>query len=158
MAMGIVEGYCPGLGLECAGIVRKVGRNVHQIAPGDHVMLVSHGCFSTSVVADARGVMKMPKGLSFEEAAAMPCVYATAIHCLVNLGNLQEGQVCVMSSFSARSKAYYPRAIIPDSYADYFCPSSLTNFLFIYLFFENRVFSFILQPAASAWPPSVFAK
>ncbi|KAL6825085.1 putative polyketide synthase [Trichoderma camerunense] len=40
VAMGIVEGYKPGLGIECSGIVRKLGNNVQGLSPGDRGMSV----------------------------------------------------------------------------------------------------------------------
>lgn len=94
--MGIVEGYKPGLGIECSGTIRSVGKNVTNVAPGDRVMTIGHGCFTSSFVTDASLVIKMPDNLSFEEAATVPCVYATAIHALINLGGLCEGMVRII--------------------------------------------------------------
>ncbi|PTB36575.1 hypothetical protein M441DRAFT_62043 [Trichoderma asperellum CBS 433.97] len=98
VAMGIVEGYKPGLGIECSGIIRKVGSSVKDLFPGDRVMAIGHGCFTTNYISDARLVVKIPKNLSFEEAATVPCVYATAIHALINIGGLREGMSVLVHS------------------------------------------------------------
>ncbi|PNP38378.1 hypothetical protein TGAMA5MH_09736 [Trichoderma gamsii] len=98
VAMGIVEGYKPGLGIECSGIVRKTGSNVKGLLPGDRVMAIGHGCFTTNFLSDASLVVKIPHNLSFEEAATVPCVYATAIHALINLGGLHEGMSVLVHS------------------------------------------------------------
>ncbi|PTB51813.1 hypothetical protein M431DRAFT_19014 [Trichoderma harzianum CBS 226.95] len=98
VAMGIVEGYKPGLGIECSGIVHKVGSNVEGLSPGDRVMTIGHGCFTTSFISEASLVVKIPGNLSFEDAATVPCVYATAIHALINLGGLCEGMSLLVHS------------------------------------------------------------
>ena len=91
--MGVVQGYKPGLGLECAGVVRRIGSGVTRFVPGDKVMALTHNCFASSFVTDHRPVIKMPAGISFEEAATVPCVYTTVIHSLLDLGHLRGGQV-----------------------------------------------------------------
>jgi NADPH:quinone reductase-like Zn-dependent oxidoreductase len=37
----------------------------------------------------------MPSSLSFEDATSMPVVFGTAIYCLMDVGRLEKGQVCV---------------------------------------------------------------
>ncbi|KAL7786787.1 putative polyketide synthase [Trichoderma ceciliae] len=98
VAMGIVEGYKPGLGIECSGVILKVGSSVKGLSPGDRVMAIGHGCFTTNFISDASLVVKMPDNLSFEDAATVPCVYATAIHALINLGGLCEGMSVLVHS------------------------------------------------------------
>ncbi|KAM0256221.1 hypothetical protein ACHAQJ_005092 [Trichoderma viride] len=98
VAMGIVEGYKPGLGIECSGIIRKVGSSVKGLSSGDRVMTIGHGCFTTNFISDASLVVKIPDNLSFEDAATVPCVYATAIHALIDLGGLREGMSVLVHS------------------------------------------------------------
>jgi len=95
--MGILESTGDGFGLEGAGIVRRTGRNVNMKA-GDRVMFISRGAFGTHVVVSENLCEVIPDGLSFEDAAAMPCVFATSIHSLFNIGNLKKGQVCLSST------------------------------------------------------------
>lgn len=92
--MGILESSGDGFGLEGAGIVRRTGPNVKDMKAGDRVMFISRGTFGTQVVISENLCEVIPDGLSFEDAAAMPCVFATSIHSLFNIGNLKKGQVC----------------------------------------------------------------
>ncbi|KAK3685289.1 putative polyketide synthase [Podospora appendiculata] len=101
VAMGIVDPIKPGLGLECAGVVKRVGSGAQQkfnLRAGDHVVAFDHRCFSSRFVTSAYLVAKMPEGLSFEDAATMPCVYTTVIHALINVGGLQKDQTVLIHS------------------------------------------------------------
>ncbi|KAF2144355.1 uncharacterized protein K452DRAFT_140881 [Aplosporella prunicola CBS 121167] len=98
VAMDIVEGMKPCLGLECAGVVSSVGAKVQEFTVGDRVIAVEHGCFSTRLVIPASLLVKIPDSLSFEDASTMPCVYATAVHALVNVGGLSKGQTVLIYS------------------------------------------------------------
>lgn len=78
-------GYAPPpgasdiLGLECAGVVEATGEGVGRVAMGDAVCaLLAGGGYAEQVVVPAGQVLKVPAGLSFEEAAALPEVFATA--------------------------------------------------------------------------------
>ena len=101
--MGIISTDTNGLGVEGAGIVREVGPEVDDLAVGDRVIFITTGCFSTSLVVTAKLCAKIPDSLSFEDAATMPCVFATVIASLIDIGRLREGQVCNIwfSFFSA---------------------------------------------------------
>lgn len=93
--MGIVEASEIGFGFEAAGIVRRTGPHVKDLKAGDRVMLMGSCAFSTQVVVSENLCEKIPGGLSFEDASTMPCVFATSIYCIFNVGNLQAGQVCL---------------------------------------------------------------
>ena len=93
VAMGLIQGYRPDLGVECGGVVHRLGKKVRNFAKGDRVMTFHHGCFSSSFATSENQVVKIPDTLSFEEAATMPCVYTTVIHSLINIGQLDKSQV-----------------------------------------------------------------
>ncbi|KAL8697589.1 MAG: hypothetical protein Q9201_007050 [Fulgogasparrea decipioides] len=93
VCMGVVDAAKDGIGLEGAGIVRGVGRKVKDFVAGDRVMMFEHGCFCTRVAISAALCTKIPDDLSFDEAATLPCVYATVIHSLLTIGRLEKGQV-----------------------------------------------------------------
>jgi NADPH:quinone reductase-like Zn-dependent oxidoreductase len=94
--MGIVSG--DSLGLEGSGIVVEVGSEVKDFQVGDRVLYIGQNCFSTKTAIPAQRCAKIPPTLSWEEAATMPCVYATVIHSLLNLGRLQKGQSVLIHS------------------------------------------------------------
>jgi acyl transferase domain-containing protein/protein-L-isoaspartate O-methyltransferase len=93
-AMGIVEAVDDGFGLEAAGVIRRIGPNVQNLKIGDRVMLIGRGGFGTRVVVSENHCEIIPDGLSFEDAATMPCVFATSIYSIFTVGNLKRGQVC----------------------------------------------------------------
>jgi putative PIG3 family NAD(P)H quinone oxidoreductase len=67
------------LGLECAGEVEVVGEGVGRFRPGDRVCaLLAGGGYAEYVNVPAGQVLPIPGDLSFEEAAALPEVFATA--------------------------------------------------------------------------------
>jgi NADPH:quinone reductase-like Zn-dependent oxidoreductase len=50
------------------------------------------GAFAEMVTADQKQVVKMPAGLSFEEAATLPTVGVAALQALIDKGELTAGQ------------------------------------------------------------------
>lgn len=104
LAMFIVRDEKFELGLEGAGIVRNVGSKVTKVKPGDRIMFYSGGAFTNRHVVYEDLCIKIPERLTFEEAATMPCVFATAVHSLLDLGGLQKGQVSAPSCGSALTK------------------------------------------------------
>lgn len=67
------------LGLECAGEISAVGANVTQWRVGDRVCaLLAGGGYAETVVCPASHVLPVPAGFSFQQAAALPEVFATA--------------------------------------------------------------------------------
>jgi NADPH2:quinone reductase len=71
---GLYQAPLPhGIGLEAAGIVEAVGRNVDFLKPGDRVGYYCHGALGAYAevhVVPAALTVKLPAKVSFEEAAA----------------------------------------------------------------------------------------
>lgn len=82
------------LGLEASGIVRRCGPGVKQYKPGDRVLVMQPGMFRTRVVLPINRCAHLPPKLSLEDAASMAVVYATVLYCLLDIGRIEEGQVC----------------------------------------------------------------
>ncbi|KAM4066400.1 KR domain-containing protein [Hirsutella rhossiliensis] len=61
-------------------------------------MAMDIGCLSTRKVVPGNLVTRTPDGLSLEEAATLPIVYATDIHAVINLGRLKKGQSILVHS------------------------------------------------------------
>lgn len=77
------------LGLECAGVVDRVGGSVTAVKPGDRVMaLLGSGGYAERVVVHEALAMPVPKHLSLIEAAAIPEAFLTAREALFTLGRL----------------------------------------------------------------------
>jgi acyl transferase domain-containing protein/NADPH:quinone reductase-like Zn-dependent oxidoreductase len=80
------------LGLEFSGVVRQVGPDVVGLAAGDRVMGMARACLRGVLAAPAASVIRLPPGISFDEAATIPSAFATAHYALVRAGRLQPGE------------------------------------------------------------------
>jgi len=74
----------PVLGIDAAGHVEAVGKNVTHVAPGDEVFGTGRGSFAEYVTG--RAFVPKPAGLSFEAAAAVPVAGLTALQALRDKG------------------------------------------------------------------------
>lgn len=81
------------LGLECAGEISAIGADVTQWKVGDKVCaLLAGGGYAETVVCAANHVLPIPNGFSFEQAAALPEVFATAWLNIFMEANLQPNE------------------------------------------------------------------
>lgn len=78
------------LGIDAAGVVEAVGKDVTHLKVGDDVFGVRSGAFAEYV--SGRNFVPMPIGLTFEEAAAVPVAGLTALQGLRDKGAVQPGQ------------------------------------------------------------------
>ena len=85
---------CPEwMGLEIAGIIVEVGKNVTGWKVGDRVCaLLGGGGYAEYVAVKYDMLMPVPKGLSLVEASALPEAYATSYLNLFIEGHLEAGQ------------------------------------------------------------------
>ncbi|WP_019925007.1 type I polyketide synthase [Nocardia sp. BMG111209] len=83
------------IGGEGAGVVVDVAADVTEFAPGDRVMGLFAGIGDT-VVSDRSMVVPMPEGWTFDQAAAVPAVFATAYYALVDLAAVREGETLLI--------------------------------------------------------------
>ena len=89
----VPPGASPILGLECAGVVEEVGGQVRNFIKGEEVCaLLAGGGYAEKVSVPSGQVLKVPKGFSFEQAAALPEVFATAYFNLYMEANLSKGE------------------------------------------------------------------
>lgn len=93
LTLGLIEGAFSEIGLEGSGIIRRVGSAVDNVKVGDRIMTMYKGLTTTRTTLSAKRVVRIPEGLSLEEATTLPVVYLTVIHSVVNLGKLSGGQV-----------------------------------------------------------------
>ncbi|MBS2127804.1 type I polyketide synthase [Burkholderia thailandensis] len=80
------------IGMELAGRVMRVGRDVSGFAPGDAVLGFASASFATRVVTRAAAIAHKPSRLSFEEAATIPTTFFTAYYALAELARLRRGE------------------------------------------------------------------
>lgn len=82
----------PTLGLECAGVVTAIGREVSEFSVGDAVVAFGPSCLGNRVVTSADAASHIPVGMSFEAAATIPGTFFTAYYALRYLARLQDGE------------------------------------------------------------------
>jgi NADPH:quinone reductase-like Zn-dependent oxidoreductase len=84
------------LGIDVAGRVEAVGRNVKQFQPGDEVWgdlsMCGFGAFAEYVCVPENELRLKPTSMTFEEAAAYPQAAVTALQGLRDKGQIQPGQ------------------------------------------------------------------
>ncbi|KAJ4411015.1 Type I Iterative PKS [Gnomoniopsis sp. IMI 355080] len=99
VALGIVELPVRQFGLEAAGIVTAVGSDVRDIQVGERVLCLKKHAFATRISVPRFACAKLPAtGMTFVEAASVLVPYVTAIHSLINIGGLEEGQSVLIHS------------------------------------------------------------
>lgn len=83
------------LGWDVAGVVTEVGEDVKSFSPGDRVFArpdtTRFGTYAEYTTVDEHLLAALPKGVTFEEAAAVPLAGLTAWQCLVDFSNIKEG-------------------------------------------------------------------
>ena len=118
----IAKGQYPDLRLpliplsDGAGTVLSVGKNVSRVKPGDRVAGIfnqnwitgesprkalalggdRNGVLAQQIVLPQEGVVRIPDGLSFEEAATLPCAGVTAWTALMVSGGLKPGETVLI--------------------------------------------------------------
>ena len=89
----LIDGFAgPTFGLECAGIIRSVGRGVENWQVGDRVMGFAPASLGTSVVTMADALARIPPWTSFAAAATIPVTFVTAKYALGHLAKLAAGE------------------------------------------------------------------
>jgi NADPH:quinone reductase-like Zn-dependent oxidoreductase len=80
----------PGLGVDTAGHVEEVGRNVTDLRPGDEAFGVGTAAFAEYTTGTY--FVRKPANLTFEQAAALPVAGITALQGLRDKGKVRPGQ------------------------------------------------------------------
>ena len=89
-----------GLGVEAAGIVTAVGRDVEHIVRGDRVsytgFLNTLGAYSTERLISVAPLIKLPQSIAFETAAAMTMRGLTAAYLLRRIHYFKPGDTLLL--------------------------------------------------------------
>lgn len=88
------------VGLDCAGIVEAVGRNVSRFRPGDEVYGECRGSCAEYALANEGGLAPKPANLSFGHAAAVPTSACAALQGLRDHGKVRPGQKVLVNGAS----------------------------------------------------------
>src|SRR3989475_7519915 len=89
------------LGVDFAGTVEAVGKNVTQFKPGDEVFGGRGGAFAEYVCPRAdRAVTLKPANITFEQAASVNIAGITALQAIRDKGKVQPGQKVLINGAS----------------------------------------------------------
>ena len=94
-------GSWKAIGGEGAGEVVAVGGGVDGFASGDPVMGRCAGAFAEYALMEAAEAMRVPPGLAWEEAAALPLTFLVAFDMLVQQGRLRAGEWRLVNGVSS---------------------------------------------------------
>ena len=101
MGVGLRKPKDIQLGVDFAGTVEAVGKNVTQFKPGDEVFGGRGGAFAEYVCRRADGAVALkPANLTFEQAASVNIAGITALQALRDKGNVQPGQKVLINGAS----------------------------------------------------------
>ncbi|MGB9475028.1 MAG: NAD(P)-dependent alcohol dehydrogenase [Candidatus Udaeobacter sp.] len=101
MGVGMRKPKDTRLGVDFAGTVEAVGKNVTKFKPGDEVFGGRTGAFAEYVcVRESRAVASKPNRITFEQAASVPIAGITALQGLRDKGKVQPGQKVLINGAS----------------------------------------------------------
>jgi NADPH:quinone reductase-like Zn-dependent oxidoreductase len=101
MGVGMRKPKETRLGVDFAGTVEAVGKNVTQFKPSDEVFGGRTGAFAEYVcVRESRAVALKPASVTFEQAASVPIAGITALQGLRDKAKVQPGQKVLINGAS----------------------------------------------------------
>src|SRR5947199_6092406 len=101
MGVGLRKPKDIQLGVDFAGTVEAVGKNVTQFKPGDEVFGGRGGAFAEYVCRRADGAVALkPASITFEQAASINIAGITALQALRDKGQVQAGQKVLINGAS----------------------------------------------------------
>jgi NADPH:quinone reductase-like Zn-dependent oxidoreductase len=101
MGVGLRKPKDTRLGVDFAGTVEAVGKNVTQFKPGDDVFGGKGGAFAEYVCRRAEGAVALkPANITFEQAASVNIAGITALQGLRDKGKVQPGQKVLINGAS----------------------------------------------------------
>lgn len=106
-AMGMLKEEKQEIGVECAGIVTKVGpssshaKTKHDLRVGDRVCaLTAHGHFANTVRVPWTSVARIPPSMTFEIAVSFVTAFITAHYSLFEAGRCESGDTVLIHAAS----------------------------------------------------------
>lgn len=88
------------LGVDVAGRIEAVGKNVTHFKPGDEVFGSCRGAFAEYVCTSESLLVTKPVNVTFEQAASTPVASFTALQSFRDKGHIQPGQKVLINGAS----------------------------------------------------------
>ena len=96
----------PVLGMDLAGVVEAVGKNVSRFQPGDEVFGIGKGSYAEYVCAREDKLAPKPTNLTFEQAAVVAISGLPALQGLRDHGRVEPGQKALIIGASGGVGTY----------------------------------------------------
>jgi NADPH:quinone reductase-like Zn-dependent oxidoreductase len=84
------------MGYECSGVIIKIGSAVSGLKVGDRVIGLTRGHYANILRLQGRNVIPVSDDISFETAASIPIVFATAYYSLYECARLRKGETVLI--------------------------------------------------------------
>ena len=85
-------------GYEIAGVVKQAGKNC-KTKKGERIASMTYfGGYTDEIIIPEGQAVKIPKNISFEEAASIPVNYVTAAIALIDMGRVRKGDWVLVHS------------------------------------------------------------
>ena len=100
LGFGPLKPTSPRLGVDFAGTVEAVGKNVTQFKQGDEVFGGKGGAFAEYLVINEKFLVAKPANITFEQAGSVQIAGLTALQGLRDKGKIQPGQKVLINGAS----------------------------------------------------------
>src|SRR5687767_7942746 len=100
LGFGALKPASPRLGVDFAGTVEAVGKNVTQFKSGDEVFGGKGGAFAEYVAINEKFLVAKPANITFEQAGSVQIAGLTALQGLRDKGKIQPGQKVLINGAS----------------------------------------------------------
>lgn len=100
LGIGLRKPKSSRLGVDFAGTVEAIGKNVTQFKPGDEVYGGKTGAFAQYLCITEKGIVTKPANITFEQAGSVQIAGMTALQALRNFGHIQPGQRVLINGAS----------------------------------------------------------
>jgi NADPH:quinone reductase-like Zn-dependent oxidoreductase len=94
------------VGVDVAGRVEAIGKDVREFGAGDEVFGRAEGSWAEFAAAPEAGLALKPANVSFDDAAAIPVAAVTALQALRDHGSVQPGQRVLINGASGGVGTY----------------------------------------------------
>ncbi|WP_238153239.1 NAD(P)-dependent alcohol dehydrogenase [Kribbella speibonae] len=96
----------PVIGMDVAGVVEAIGKDVTRFRPGDEVFGVGKGTFAEYTRCPEAKLALKPANLTFEQAAAVPISAMTALQGVRDHGRIKSGDKVLITGASGGVGSY----------------------------------------------------
>lgn len=106
MGGGFFKPNDPVPGLDAAGVVESVGKNITRFRPGDEVFGSVNGAFAEYACTKEKNLALKPANMNFQQAAAVPTAALTALQGLRDNGGIKAGHKVLVNGAASGVGVY----------------------------------------------------